>query len=507
MNDAHFDLRDRDWLPARQGSEVSLVGLRELFLRAHEIDDLVVPIPPAAAGIWRILYAITARVTGLDEATLSADEWAERRDAVISKGIFDPTAVAAYLDSRPNRYDLFDEHRPWMQDPRLRAECPKPAGVNKLVLGRPAGRNQVWFGHFNGARQTPLAIAEAAWWLIAQTYYGASGQCGSRTVAGQTFTNTFAGPLRSVLSIHPIGRTVFESLVAGLPGPELASGLAEVADRCPWEADDLSDPLGMPPVSGWPGGLLTGRGQHALLLVPNSNGEHVTDAYLTWARRAPAHPARDPYLLWRQSKAGAWFSPRADATRSLWRDLDALLRHSGPDTLRPAVIDSCLDLPYWPSIRLRAFGFDQDGQTRDKLWFTATTPEVLRWVEERDHVAAGGVAALRQAAESVAGSLKFALATAWQEVAPTAKRGNDGPWAPRALERYWSDAEREFWQRMDERAFEKPRRAFVDIALRTIDTVTAQQQRQPRIAAAISRARSIVASTPKATRQRRKASA
>ena len=40
------------------------------------------------------------------------------------------------------------------------------------------------------------------------------------------------------------------------------------------------------------------------------------------------------------------------------------------------------DLPGIPreaaaALRVRAFGFDQDGQTIDRQWFTATTPPVL----------------------------------------------------------------------------------------------------------------------------------
>ncbi|MGW5639474.1 type I-E CRISPR-associated protein Cse1/CasA [Streptomyces sp. NPDC003832] len=56
-----FDLRDEPWIPVRllTGESVRL-GLRQLFKQAHEIDDLELPVPPAAAGLMRILAAITA---------------------------------------------------------------------------------------------------------------------------------------------------------------------------------------------------------------------------------------------------------------------------------------------------------------------------------------------------------------------------------------------------------------------------------------------------------------
>ena len=65
-----FDLRDRPWIPVRYvhgASGPPMTGLAGLFLRAHEIADITVPVPPAASGLWRILYLIAARISGLGD--------------------------------------------------------------------------------------------------------------------------------------------------------------------------------------------------------------------------------------------------------------------------------------------------------------------------------------------------------------------------------------------------------------------------------------------------------
>ncbi|MDN3355836.1 type I-E CRISPR-associated protein Cse1/CasA [Actinomadura sp. DC4] len=498
-----FDLRERKWIPVRRNGEVERVGLRDLFLHAHEIEDLAVPIPPAASGLWRILYAIAARTTRLDSQTPRVDAWLERRDTVFEAGAFDASEVDAYFERWADRFDLFHPEYPFGQDPRLRHECAKTAGVNKLVFSRPVGQNPVWFGHFTDLDPVPVPTHEAAWNLIAQFYYGAAGRCASRTVNGASAANSNAGPLRGAVSYHLAGCTVFESLLAGLPAP---SGPVDAAnDVCFWERTGSTDPQGMPPKPGWPGGLLTGRSRHAILLVPGADGETVNDAYLTWAWRGEAWPAEDPYLIHRFSKEGTLFVPAANASRALWRDLDALLRDQ-PDSRRPAIFNGRNDLPddLLDALRIRAYGFDQDRQAKDRQWFTATTPPVLKYLEERAPMEAAAMALVHNAAEEVSVRLRVALRTAWRDViSPDSSgpgtRAPDGPWPARAEELYWPQAETVFWRRFHElTSSDDPQRfalsplpELVSLAITVIDQ-TIEARERPRFAKAAAHARAIV---------------
>ncbi|WP_084962972.1 type I-E CRISPR-associated protein Cse1/CasA [Thermoactinospora rubra] len=476
-----YDLLTREWLPVRAGGTRSKAGLLELYLRAHEIDDIEVPLPPGASGLWRVLTVIAARVTGLD----TDPDWFDRRKRVLEEGHFDADEVKGYFERYAGRFDLFDTGgRPWLQDPRLREQCPKSSGINRLLLTRPSGNNQVWFTHISDLDARPVPADEAVWHLLAQLYYGPSGRCTARTVKGRTEANTKAGPLRSVISFHPVGRNVFESLVAGIPESD-NFGVA------PWEADELPDPLGLPQNVN----ILTGRFQHAILLQPSADGECVVDAWLTWAWRDREFPGRDPYLIYQRSKQNQEYARPAKATRALWRDFDALLLEDVGDerASRPAVLRNAEELRdgLLPHLRVRAYGFDQDGQTRDKEWTVALTPPIGDLIT--DYELARAVSDMRRLAERLELHLERALRNAWIAIndpsngdsPPQRREVSEGPWPARGAFRYWASAERIFWERVQTRDFDKARNEFLHLALDVYDEVTSNAGALPRAKRAI----------------------
>ncbi|MDX2821574.1 type I-E CRISPR-associated protein Cse1/CasA [Streptomyces ipomoeae] len=515
-----FDLRDEPWIPVRWANGASArCGLRELFHRAHEIVDVELPVPPAASGLLRILAAMTARIARdddgvrLDDADAAEEiaAWLEVRDQVLAAGRFDPKAVDAYLDEEvpAGRFDLFDPVRPFLQDPRLATECvdakgeANPSGVNKLVFGRPTGVNgAVLFGHFTDGEPVAVPAAEAAWHVIAQLYYGPAGQCTPRRITTVKPGNGDAGPLRKAVSYHAWAPDLFTSLVLAVPVPD--EGLeAEAPDECPWETGDLPDPLAPLSELTWPGRLLTGRFRHAVLLVPSADRSQVRDAYITWSTHEPRHTARDPYTVLDRGKEGQLNVREADGARALWRDLDALLLMDGArPVLRPAALN---DLPPHLRARLsvRAYGFHQDGQQKDTTWFEATTPPVLQWQEEADPRMARHLARCHQAAEEVGDRLDYAARLAWKlatdagaasEAKVKLDRKKPGPWAGAALGRYWSAAEREFWQMADpDRCDTPPLPPLVNAALEALDGAIGPVNRADiRVARARTRARSAV---------------
>ncbi|MGH8917563.1 MAG: type I-E CRISPR-associated protein Cse1/CasA, partial [Actinomycetes bacterium] len=457
-------LRGSPWIPVtlKNGSSTSL-GLRELFHRAHEIEGLELPVPPAASGLLRILAALTARIAAgsdgvrLDDEDLAEDArgWLRQRNQVLARGRFDVGAVDAYLDEEvpEGHLDLFHPTRPFLQDPRLRTECvdgkgqPNPSGVNKLVLGRPTGVNgAVLFGHFTDTDPVPVPAAVAAWHLIAQLYYGPSGQCTPRRITSVKPGNGDAGPLRKTVSYHPWADDLFTTLVLAVPQPGIC-GDPDPDDACPWEAGELPDPLGPLPAPSWPGRLLTGRARHAALLEPSADGTMVTDAYLTWSTHQPAAAARDPYVILDMPRSGGGppFARPADGNRALWRDLDALLLKGGGQNQRPPAFEG-LPRKGRSGLRVRAYGFDQDGQQRDSSWFEATTPPVLEWREDgpQPHMAMR-VGQCREFSEQVGDRLHYAARLAWRlatdaGIDPLAKVKLDpkkpGPWAQTALAGY-----------------------------------------------------------------------
>lgn len=495
-----YDLLTRPWLPVRTGDVRERIGLRELFERAHLLTDVEASPPPGASGLWRVLTVIAARVTGLHDVTLTADEWGEHQEEVLESGRFDQDAVERYFTQHAGRFDLFDTQRPWLQDPRLREQCKSSSGVNKLVMSRPAGNNQVWFDHATSLEPQPVPAEEAVFHLLTQLYYGPSGQCTPRVVGGTSGGNSKAGPLRRTISFHPLGRNVFESLVAGIP-PAYRYDTGGV-DLAPWEAEELPDPLGVPPRPSGLGGVLAGRFQHAVLLERSADGESVVDAWITWAWRNREFPAEDPYLVYQRSKEGNSYARQADASRALWRDFDSLLLEDVGDEhrRRPAVLAAVEDLRgmLLPVLRVRAFGFDQDGQTRDKEWTVGVTPALLALANEIP--VARAISDMRQASERVDRHLRWALRDVWIALndpsngdgKPQRKDISEGPWPAQGAYRYWAHAERIFWRRVRERCFDSAVDDFLRLALETYDEVTDSAGSLPRAKRAIELKRGLI---------------
>ncbi|MBP5910835.1 type I-E CRISPR-associated protein Cse1/CasA, partial [Streptomyces sp. LBUM 1478] len=65
----------------------------------HTIEDLALPVPPAASAVLRVLVALTARVTELDNPTMRAGEWPPSAAYSCKQPDgFDPDRVHAYFD-------------------------------------------------------------------------------------------------------------------------------------------------------------------------------------------------------------------------------------------------------------------------------------------------------------------------------------------------------------------------------------------------------------------------
>ncbi|MFJ8936465.1 type I-E CRISPR-associated protein Cse1/CasA [Streptomyces sp. NPDC102365] len=466
MTPPSYPIDVRPCFPVRRADGVDDVGLRTLLVDAHRIEDLALPLPLARSALYRDLTAMCARITGLDDPDLPLNDWLEiRRKLLESSDGFDPAAVHAYFDTHADRFDLFGPTRPWRQDPSLAVQCPKRSGINALVYGRPAGNNLAWFNaSHTDTNPQPLPAREALWHLLAYHYYGPAGRCSVRKAGSLSSGQLQAGPLRTTVSFHPRGRTLYETLLLHLV-PYRGDGQDPDADACPWEQPHGPDPVQAPPEITWPGRLLTGRSVHAALLIPDPSGEQVTDAYLTWATQHPALDATDPYLIYDldpKAPAERRRRPRrAEADRALWREYDALLLAGDEKRpgCRPEAFTTLNNVPQAVSAGLRVWvcGFDQDGKVNNRIWYTGLTPRIWLWAQEHDPVKASRIAACRDAAETLAAVLHTAADQAWRDTvglsqhdAPSRRKRRISGWARQALAAYWPRAEQSFWQLIDD---------------------------------------------------------
>ncbi|MDT0476188.1 type I-E CRISPR-associated protein Cse1/CasA [Streptomyces griseoviridis] len=444
------------WLPGRDGPDS--LGLRNLLERCQDIEALDIPLAAAQSALLRVLYALTARVTGLDEDPDGG--WMRRRADILKDRALPPNGIEKYVSGWHERFFLFDgaTGRPWLQDPRLAVECTESSGVNKLVMTRPSGNNHSWFGHTRDSAPDAPSAATAVLYLLMWHYYGASGKCTARALHGERISEAKYGPLCRSLSYHPEGDSLLVTLLAGLVRPNTEVRREE--DLCPWERDEQTDPAGAPPVPVGPCGWWTDTSRHALLLQPDARGARVTDARITWAYRLPG-AVDDPYLIWgrklvrkkgEEAEVEVRSARPAKANRALWRDLDGLLRHRPPEaegettTVQPPkVFDTAVELT--DQLRVRALGFDQD-KAKNIQFVSGLTPATVGHLTDRLADTQVAVGRLRRLGERYGENLTEAVRKAW-----VLYTGGDpertGKLVPQAEALYWPAAEREFWARFD----------------------------------------------------------
>ncbi|QSB06525.1 type I-E CRISPR-associated protein Cse1/CasA [Natronoglycomyces albus] len=476
MGSQSFDLRVEPWIDVSWKDPTSKrpprVGLRDLFAHAGEIAGFEAPFAPAASGFMRILVVLTARMTGLDAISTKA-EWQQRRRDLLAapNRAFDPEAIARVLDDADG-FDLFGP-RPFLQEPRLALECKSSSGLNKFVWPRASGANQVFLSHDRDADPKPIPAAEAPWHLLTWLYYGPSGRCTARKVGDVDKADTGGGPLRRTLSVHPWGDDLYETLLLNQVYLPSKHGLF---DQALWEAGD-SDVLEGPPEGSGLAWQLANRFRHAVLLVPDSSGQYVEDAYATWAWRRAHPPADDPYIPFQlNEKTGERYPRYAQADRAIWRDLDSLILHvpaeapvSHPRVLvdfkgRPAIPDEVMR-----RLRIRAFGYEQDGQTRDKAFFETTTPPVLSALD--DPALEVRIERVHLAATQVGEQLRRTLRAAWVDLAGKPKK--EAPWLAPAMAVYWSRAGEQFWRLIGtDEALPALPNAFIRIATAVFEQAT-----------------------------------
>ncbi|MCC0577421.1 type I-E CRISPR-associated protein Cse1/CasA [Streptomyces californicus] len=507
------NLIDQPWIPVAwvEGkSGPSQVGLRNLFLHARDIRTLLIPEAPAHSALLRLLYALTARITALDEA--GPGSWGDRREEILEQGFPERSielpggrtaGIAGYFDRWTHRFDLFDRERPWLQDPRLPDQCDKSrtAGVNKLVMSRSAGNNHSWFGHWSQDRFLLPHLSQSALSLLTWHYWGAPGALSRRAVGRVSHHYAKASPLRAALSYHPECDNLFLTLLAGLTPPD--GDVSRLSDLCPWERDELPDPLEPMPEPQGPCSRLTACSQHALYLVPAEDGEHTADAYITWAYDAKRIRPEDDYLIWDIGKNGTTFPRPARSSRSLWRDIDALLLKQLDDEspIQPKVMNHAFDVSEY--LRVRALGFEQDSsESANYQYVDSSTPALLSRVEEDVVSSDLPVRLLRELGELFGSRLEQATGEAWLKFTDD-KKNKPGAWLDASAARYWPAAEGEFWSRFRKLSrvegavdsgfdFDAACRAFGRHALDAYEEVTDSVTRTPRGAKAVTSAKAII---------------
>ena len=455
---------------------VHAVGLRELFLRAHEWTGLTGLTPPGQVAWHRLLTAIAYRVTGLD-THVGVDSWRESRNGAWVAGAFDPQRVADYFDRWHDRWDLFDRERPWMQVAALANECEvKP--VAELFATRPSGENsETLFSPFHsgvgGSRAAAIAAVVEA--MLVTYGFSAGGRMGSRRLHGMTAPKAsgFGGPLRARVQYLPLAANLFETLMASLvPPTTLRFAESAVGDSAAWELAEEPDPHGVCPRPSGVLSLLTGQSQRAVLLRPNaSNSNEVAEVWSSWrflTKSPPSPDFDDPFMALHSvpqkgTDSPAWtprYAPTSGGLPTAWRDLPAILPVAGRRLdrgyLPPAVVNEASWLPGSDktSLRVQVFQWSQEPRdARDHEWLMSTTPDIhaALWSEdaEANHWRVGIATWVESATKEgdVLWQALFDARVAANRLDPEKKEADKKlaeQWPRRALPWFWARAEAAF---------------------------------------------------------------
>jgi len=303
-----YDLIREGWIPcSTSASGQRELGLRDVVLEAHKLQEVQGDTPLVTAALLRLLLALLHRVYG----PASAAAWG----ALWRAGRFDPEPLEAYLDRWRDRFDLFHPEHPFMQSADERV---KPRPVVAMIHQLSSGGNPTLFDHSLESEALELGAAQAARYMLTAQSFGFAGLSGIK----QKHTD---GTCTRGVIFFVAGSSLFQTLMLNLPRYPASNVMPySEADRPAWEVDDPTlpergVPLGYLDYLTWP--------NRRVLLLPEQGAEGVI------VRQATVAPAlrlstdvHDPMKLYSKGGALGWKILRFNEERALWRDSSALFR-------------------------------------------------------------------------------------------------------------------------------------------------------------------------------------
>jgi CRISPR system Cascade subunit CasA len=322
MTTPSFCLIEEPWIPVRTlGGAGRLVGLRQAFAEAADLQGVSSAHPLHNLAIHRLLLAIAHRAFGHGDVAARADladAWPAKR-------------AAAYLGQWSDRFDLFDAARPFLQVPALRDAQLERRPWTLIALERSSGNAKTLFDHSLDSTPGKISPVEAARHLLA---------CLQFTNGGLTKafrTSATRGPASGLACVLAEGDSLAETLALNLVPQSRGDHGKDVPT---WERDAPPD-LSVLKLGG--AALPLGHAQRyawqsrSILLLPEPEG--VQSVLFAEGIDLEDGPVPDPMAALVQGKE-ALHPLRLSESRALWRDLHALAASAGahpPATLETAI--------------------------------------------------------------------------------------------------------------------------------------------------------------------------
>ncbi|RLC81739.1 MAG: type I-E CRISPR-associated protein Cse1/CasA [Chloroflexi bacterium] len=331
-----FNLVDEPWIPCLtfDGERVEL-GLRDTLAQAHELREVRGDTPLETASLYRLLLVMLHRVVdGPRKRSAWIKLWRKRQEG------FDPAKVDGYLQRWYHRFNLFDPEYPFFQVAD-ESQLGKRATVNKMIPQLTP--DATLFEHtLNDEKQgASLTTAEAARALIVNQNYGLGYQlfvdapCAKGTVfiiQGITLIET----LLLNLVRYPAESGEYISTSDDAPAWERNSAFEVVVEGVQFSRDAVEQIRNGKRRLSYerhvPRGQLDYMTWHnrKIKLFPEGLGDSIVVRSIAWAPGMRLDDqVTDPMQHYTRGKDG-WQVYSLKPERSLWRDLDSLLRFFQP---------------------------------------------------------------------------------------------------------------------------------------------------------------------------------
>jgi CRISPR system Cascade subunit CasA len=321
-----FNLIDEAWIPCLmlETNETKDLSLFEALSEAHKIKEIVHNSPLVVVSLHRLLLAILHRNFG----PKSFDEWKQ----FWQKGSWDTEKLGDYFEKNKDRFNLFDEERPFYQYPEITKKGGKEADIlpiEALMQESATGNNATLFDHSFEAEPKSCSYAEAARYLITRHSFSFAG--------GVSFPFNFSnGMLVSGFSVLATGRNLFETLALNLviyhrdkPIP-IQDDDEDITDVPFWEREELVQatekdkdgtiPLGYLDYLTWQ--------SRRIKLIKDEETEQVKYCQLqqNFKLKEPT-PIFDPFKVYVKGESGFYpLNLRED--KSFWRSSHTILQQA-----------------------------------------------------------------------------------------------------------------------------------------------------------------------------------
>lgn len=319
-----YNLAEEPWIPCRlvDGRFVKL-GLRETLIQASDIRELEIAMPLESIGLFRILLALVHSIVN-GPTTIN-----ELRK-IYGAAQLDRGKIEEYFQRWKDRFDLFNESRPFFQTPGLEVldkdGKPSPLAIETMLFE--CMNNKTLFDHHSDAKPIMLSPDRAALALIAYQMYALPGLAKKNVNIEsigyqQSFLNA---PLLPGIATILIGPNLFETICLNLLVRNDSTPIARMDaehDIPIWERDPCLIAGRIVPAGYLD--YLVPQSRH-LRLMPEGDISNIWISSIHLTQGISFDSSYEPlfHRIEDKKEQGRWYPPKLKETKAIWRESAAL---------------------------------------------------------------------------------------------------------------------------------------------------------------------------------------